>query len=120
MLNARGVPFQIADTLEAFEQWSRWWFDDAEERVLEWTRLPSGVHVSTMFLGVAVPSLALDLFEPARAPILWQTTVLNGPHHGKGRRYTSPEDAMHGHQWWVQIASAESPSPVHAVDPLPL
>lgn len=64
----------------------------------------SGILISTVFLGFdhAHPSDYLE--NSNQKPILFETMIFNGPHHGYQERYTSYVDALKGHAEAIKIA----------------
>jgi hypothetical protein len=104
VLDGDGNPVPCEDTLE----WGQW-FETAANRRVAFTDLGEVLgQVSTVFL-------ALDHnFSPMNdpltyKPILWETMIFNGIHHGQTWRYDSLEDAKRGHENAVRMCREEPP-----------
>lgn len=91
ILDENGVPVLETDLLK----WGRW-FEKSDRHVAR-TQVSDDVFVSTIFLG-------LDHSFSGGDPILWETLIFGGPHHGDGSRYTTREDALAGHERFVAKA----------------
>ena len=81
---------------------------DFKERQVAETRLPGGVRVSTVFLGLVA--------RPGEPPPTeqWETLVCGGTHDGEGERYVTVEDARAGHGLWVLVAEGTiTPEAIH-------
>ena len=87
--------------------WGRW-METAKNRVVSKTKLPDGVYVSTVFLGLD------HAFTDAREPILYETMIFGGPHDQYQERYSTRQAALVGHTHAVRIALGvleEAPTP---------
>lgn len=71
------------------------WFKDAERHVKH-TKLPGGVHVSTVFLG-------MDHSFFGGPPILFETMIFGGEHDEYQQRYATWEEAEAGHDKAVNL-----------------
>lgn len=80
-----GVPTPESDLL----RWSAWMVERGAERVVGLTETEQA-QVSTVFLG-------LDMSRGGAVPVLWETMIFGGRHHGLVRRYTSRLAAEAGH-----------------------
>ncbi len=86
-----------------FAEWALW-FETSNRRVA-FTQAKSA-SVSTVFLGTDQALL------PGDPPLLFETKVFGGPSDGEVRRYSSWEDAEHGHRAVVaRIESLQSATP---------
>jgi hypothetical protein len=74
------------------------WMRTAERRV-EYTTLPSGTEVSTVFIG-------LDHSFREGPPVLFETLVFGGPCDGEMSRYATWQEATIGHA--VMVAAVEA------------
>ena len=92
ILNANGEPEHCGD-LRAWGEWMK----GAEARRVGLTEFDGG-RVSTVFLGLD------HRFTNSGEPILWETMIFGGPHDGYQDRYTSRQDAEHGHAKAVALA----------------
>ena len=79
------------------------WMQDGEKRRVAWDVLPSGVRVSTVFLG-------LDHNWGDDPPVLWETMIFGGNQEGYQELYTSLEEAVEGHKKALELASKEVPN----------
>ena len=86
ILDGDGQPVVCDDLLA----WACW-FEDTPERIVAQDRLPNGVCVSTVFLGID------HNFGHDCPPVLWETMIFGGPSDQYQNRYTSREDAVAGH-----------------------
>jgi hypothetical protein len=89
IINDRGEPSRCDDRIA----WSRWF--EGATRQIEYTRLPNGLNVSTVFLGVD------HNFSDSGSPVLWETMVF-GPNGDEDicecyERYANKNDAIEGH-----------------------
>jgi hypothetical protein len=87
------VPVPCADVLT----WAQW-FETADRGVATDT-LPTGVRVSTVFLGVD------HGFSMAQRPVLFETMIFGGPHDQDTWRYATWEEAEKGHRQAVLDAA---------------
>ena len=92
ILDADGEPQMEPDTLK----WGAW-FETAERHVLH-DKLPNGVRVSTVFLGLD------HNFGMDGPPVLWETMIFGGPHTDYQERYTSKSEAIKGHLHALRLA----------------
>ena len=78
---------------------TRWaeWLETAPNRVLKRDALPDGVVVTTMFMGV-------NLTAAEFPPVLWETMIFGGAHHGHHERYMTRRTALQGHRAAVTLA----------------
>jgi hypothetical protein len=83
----------------SFDAWSEWFAQHFHDRFLARDELPSGVRVSTVFLGI-------DHSFGHGPPRLWETVIFGGPHDQYLKRYDSREEAVAGHQKALQLAKS--------------
>jgi hypothetical protein len=95
ILNSDGSVSEEPDLLRWME------FLDQNNPLLAHDRLPGAVHVSTVFCGV-------NRNYASGPPILFQSTILGGPHNGYLERYSSKAEAMSGHERAVRIAQGKA------------
>lgn len=84
-------------------EWAKWLenLENNEKRIVKQDKLSSGVLVSTVFLG-------LDHgFGHTNLPILYETMVFGGKLSEKQERYFTREEALAGHQKWLDKAIAK-------------
>jgi hypothetical protein len=74
---------------------------DQTNPLLAHDRLPGAVHIQTVFLGTNRNYGAGD-------PLLFQSTILGGPHSGYLQRYSTKAEAMAGHERTVRIARGQA------------
>ena len=79
------TPKPAKDVLE----WAKW-FETADLQIAN-TKLPNGVTVSTVFLG-------LDRSFAKGIPILFETMIFGGEHDQYQERYATWEEAEAGHK----------------------
>jgi hypothetical protein len=91
-----GMPAEEPDALA----WEQWLEDARDERIVCQTRVSPDVLVSTVFL-------ALDHNLGDGPPLLWETMIFGGPHHGFQDRYTTRAAAEAGHLDAIQIARGD-------------
>lgn len=72
------------------------WFETADRKV-SYTKLPYGVRVSTVFLGI-------DQSFGGKTPILFETMIFGGKHDEYQERYATWAEAEVGHQEAVKLA----------------
>ena len=89
------TPIPVADVRE----WGRWLEGQKGKRHVADMTLPSGVRVSTVFLG-------LDHSFGDGPPMLFETLIFGGPSDGEMWRYSTWEEAETGHK--VALALAEA------------
>lgn len=85
VLNDKGKPVPEPDLIK----WAEW-MEGAGNRRLVNDKLPGGITVSTVFLG-------LNHNFGNGSPILWETMIFGGPHDQYQDRYSSREEAIDGH-----------------------
>lgn len=85
------TPKAVDDVIE----WGQW-FEKANRQVAD-TKLPHGVRVSTVFLG-------LDHSFGDGPPILFETMIFGGKHNEYQERYATWEEAKSGHKEAVKLA----------------
>lgn len=97
ILDDEGNPKQ-AELIE----WAAWF--ETCERIVEQTKLPIGITVSTVFLGI-------DHNWSGGTPVLWETMIFGGPYSQGYKkyqmyqmRYSSREQAEKGHARAVKHA----------------
>jgi hypothetical protein len=95
-LDESGDPVPCHDPIA----WARWFSTCDEARVVAKTELPSGVSVSTVFLGI-------DHAFGGGDPVLWETMSFGGDYDLACDRYRSKRDALVGHELWVLVAKGE-------------
>jgi hypothetical protein len=76
--------------------WGRWM--EETNRTVAKTKLPNGVLVSTVFLGI-------DHNFGSGKSVLWETMIFKGPEDKYQERYTSLAAAIEGHRRAVQRAT---------------
>lgn len=91
ILNSQNLPERVYDVLE----WAQW-LENSPNRQLANDTI-GNVVVSTVFTG-----LDICLIEGIR-PLLWESMVFGGLHDGYQCRYTSSEEALHGHELLVKL-----------------
>jgi hypothetical protein len=98
VLDANGEPKLEEDVIT----WGRWL--ESANRHIDRTELGSGVHVSTVFLG-------LDHSFGDGSPILWETMIFGLPETSEYAqyqdRYSSKQAAVEGHKAAAVLAKAE-------------
>jgi hypothetical protein len=94
-LDEAGDPVPCTDPIE----WAVWFEQSDAVRIVANTDLPSGVNVSTVFLGIDM-SMRED-------PMLWETMIFGGDYDCACDRYRSRKDALVGHEMWVLVAKGE-------------
>ena len=84
------------------DEWSKM-FDDAESRQVDFTKLPNGFDVSTVFLG-----MNHNFYEGE--PLLFESMVFaKGSHDDLDqRRYTTWNEAVAGHKEMVELWANKS------------
>jgi hypothetical protein len=95
ILDKQGHPVVERDML----RWAEW-YQRAKNRVLKQERVSPQCAVSTVFLGIDQSFI----LRGRRRPILWETMVFGGLHHGYCQRYATREEALAGHASAVKIA----------------
>ena len=95
ILDSHGNPVPEKDTLK----WAEWF--GKRDRHLALDKLPNGVRVSTVFLG-------LDHSFGDGPPVLWETMIFGGLNDQYQQRYSSREDAVAGHKRAVLMAKGEA------------
>jgi hypothetical protein len=93
ILDAGGNPVHEPDMLK----WARWFSEHTNERQVARTQLPGDVTVSTVFLGLD------HSFEPG-VILLFETMIFNGPLDETQCRYSTREQALAGHEYYVAAA----------------
>ena len=88
-----GVITAVPDVLT----WARW-FENSDRRIA-FTEV-DGVRISTVFLGLN------HAFRDDVPPLWFETMVFGGEHDEFMQRYTTLEDAMHGHERVVAMVRA--------------
>ena len=71
----------------------------ASDRNVAKTRLPDGVNISTVFLGI-------NRQWERGPPILYETMVFGGQHDEYTERYHTREEAINGHKSVVKMVKA--------------
>lgn len=85
------TPVHINDMRE----WSKW--RAHADRTVDFTRLPDGVTVSTVFTGI---NSIVFSNEP---PLLFETMIFGGEHDQYKERYCTWEEAEAGHQLAIEM-----------------
>lgn len=75
--------------------WAKWM--ETTNRQIALDKLPNGVTVSTVFLG-------LNHNWGSGDPVLWETMIFGGIHDEYQERYSSKESALAGHQKAIALA----------------
>jgi hypothetical protein len=86
----------IHDVLE----WARL-FENDEYRRIALTNLPSGIEVSTVWLGIN------HRFVGDGPPLIFETMVFGGEHNEEMWRYATENEARQGHEWVVKMLQDE-------------
>lgn len=94
-LDEAGDPVPCEDPIE----WAVWFEQSGMRRVIANTELPSGIRVSTVFLGIDMAG--------REEPVLWETMTFGGEYDFVCDRYRSRKDALIGHEMWVLVAKGE-------------
>lgn len=81
--------------------WAKW-FGRADRHVAH-DHLPSGVRVSTVFLGID------HNYCLAGPPLLFETMIFGGPHDDYQDRYPTREEAIVGHAKALELAKGGGP-----------
>lgn len=99
ILDPQGNPQAVRSTLA----WARWFENSyqTKERIVRQDKLPNGVFVSTVFLGLD------HNFRAQGAPILWESMIFGGPYEQTQWRYHSREEAEKGHAALLAMAAEE-------------
>lgn len=98
ILNDEGEPKLEPDLLK----WAQWY--ETHERHIVFDKLPDGVKVSTVFLGID-HNFGLD-----GPPVLWETMIFGGPQDQYQERYTSKSEAIKGHLHALRLAETAQPA----------
>lgn len=94
LVNKRAVPVAGDDVMV----WARE-FERGDKRRVDETRLPGGVRVSTVFLG-------LDHAWDAGPPLIFETMIFGGKHDEYQERYSTWKQAVAGHAKAVELAKS--------------
>lgn len=87
------------------------WFEKAD-RVVGRTEI-GDASVLTTFTGLNRPSWPRE-----DQPVLWETTIFGGSHHGRGQRHATKMAALVGHELWCDVARGEiTPDRVKEISP---
>ena len=89
VLDDNGEPLLMED----LHVWARWTESHKPDTVVAQDMAANDdvvVLISTVFLGI-------DHNWGLGDPILWETMIFGGPHHGYSERYTSRDEAIAGH-----------------------
>lgn len=97
VLDEHGEPQPEPD----IRKWAQW-YENCERHIL-YDELPSGVKVSTVFLGLD------HNFGMKGPPVLWETMIFGGPHNHYQDRYTSKSEAIKGHIHALRLAETCKP-----------
>jgi hypothetical protein len=95
ILDAEHRPVKAASMM----QWAQW-FEDFNNRIVDYTEITSAVYVSTVFVGLD------HRFGGGGPPIVFETCIFGGPLDGNEWRYASWDDAEAGHKAAVRKARA--------------
>lgn len=87
------TPIPVEDVLV----WARWYEQADKERRVGYDTI-GDTEVSTIFLGIE------HNFGIKGRPILWETMIFGGPLDHEMGRYTSYDEALAGHEHWVELA----------------
>lgn len=77
-------------------EWANWYETANETRRVAEDNVGEA-RISTVFLGLD------HAFNPNMLPILFETLIFGGPHHGEGKRYTTWDEAVEGHKKMVEL-----------------
>lgn len=92
ILNENGLPIPCEDLME----WARWMqFSDRKVAF----DIIGNVKVSTVFLGL---DHSFSLLEDG-IPVLYETMIFGGKHDQYQERYSTPEEALIGHEVAVKL-----------------
>lgn len=83
-------------------KWAMWMEVRGNSRV-KYVKLPGGIEVSTVFLGIFIASP----FEPEGKPILFETMIFGGEHDMYRRQYATWDEAEKGHDDAVKLATTK-------------
>ena len=98
ILNSRGIPVRESNPI----CWAKW-IGCPKNRILKFDALQGDVEVSTIYLGI-------DRNWSTRGrPLLWETMIFGGRHHGYQEGHASRTDALAGHVAALKIARGQSP-----------
>ena len=92
ILDEHGEPQPEPDLMK----WAKW-FETTERHIL-CDKLPNGVKVSTVFLGLD------HNWSNGSLPVLWETMIFGGPHDQYQERYTLKSEAIKGHIHALRLA----------------
>lgn len=81
-------------------KWARW-FENGAARRVAFDHVGDGLTVSTVFLG-------LDHNWGEGPPQLFETMIFGGPHDEYQERYSTWDEAVHGHARAVAMAQTQS------------
>lgn len=93
ILDDDGNPVREPDMFK----WAMWFQEHTNDRVVALTELPDDVRVSTVFLGLD------HSFVPGEV-LLFETMIFNGPLDETQARYSTREQAIEGHEYYVRAA----------------
>jgi hypothetical protein len=93
-----GIPVPVEDVRE----WERWWEVSKADCIVAKTTIGE-VEVSTVFLGRD------HSFMAGSPPILFETMVFGGERDQAVVRYSTLEEAMHGHERIVGLIRGDHP-----------
>lgn len=94
ILDENGNPVPCKNIVE----WGKWF--SRANRIVQQVRLPSGIFVSTVFLG-------LDHNYGEGKPLLWETMIFGGRRDQYQERYSSKKEALDGHKRALELVSSE-------------
>lgn len=105
ILDEDGNPIPEPDVLA----WGRWVQENLDRKIIEQTRIPGDVLVSTVFLGID-HGFGFG-WDDVPAPVLWETMIFGGPHDMYQKRYVSHAQAVEGHGEAVALAQSAVADP---------
>jgi hypothetical protein len=81
--------------------WALWM--EKADRQLAYDDLGGFGMVSTIFIGL---DQTFHYAEQGARPVLWESLVYHGPHHGSTRKYSSRKAALEGHAALVEMCKS--------------
>lgn len=84
--------------VHSIAEWGRWFETSRGQRNVEQTRLPGGVRVSTVFIGVD------HGFRDDDRPLIFETMIFGGPHDQEMDRCSTWQEAIAMHHRMCALA----------------
>lgn len=82
-------------------EWQIWDNNNQDKKRVDYTLLPNGIKISTIFLGL---DHSFDYSE-GHIPVLFETMIFGGNNDQYQKRYTTWDEAEKGHAHAVTLAS---------------